>query len=53
MSVEAIITLIILAAMLAALVVAALVIQSKYEEAGLYGGNRASAACAGPAPVIQ
>ena len=26
-----------------ALVVSALVIQSKYEEAGLYGGNRASA----------
>ena len=44
MSVEAIITLIILAAMLAALVVAALVIKSRYEDAGLDGANRGSAA---------
>ena len=44
MSLEAIITLTILVAMLAALVVAALVIKSRYEEAGLYGAHRGSAA---------
>ena len=44
MSLEAIITLTVLGAMLAALVVAALVIKSRYEEAGLYGANRGSAA---------
>ena len=44
MSLEAIITLTILGAMLAALVVAALVIKSRYEEAGLYGAHRGSAA---------
>lgn len=43
MSLEAIITLTILGAMLAALVVAALVIKSRYEEAGLDGANRGSA----------
>ena len=43
MSVEAIIALIALGAMLAALVVAALVIQSRYEDAGLDGANRGSA----------
>ena len=44
MSVEAIITLVILAAMLAALVVAALMIKSRYEDAGLDGANRGTAA---------
>ena len=43
MSVEAIIALAFLVAMLAALVVAALVIKSRYEDAGLDGANRGSA----------
>ena len=44
MSVEAIITLVILVALLAALVVAALVLKSRYEDAGLVGESRGSAA---------
>ena len=44
MSVEAIIALAFLVAMLAALVVAALVIKSRYEDAGLDGANRGGAA---------
>ena len=44
MSVEVIIALIILAAMLAVLVVSALVLKSRYEDAGLVGDNRGSSA---------
>ena len=44
MSVEAIIALAFLFAMLAALVVAALMIKSRYEDAGLDGANRGTAA---------
>lgn len=44
MSVEAIIAIAFLVAMLAALVVAALVIKSRYEDAGLVGESRGSAA---------